>query len=89
MSQKGEIDRYIEYLGKEARLIYETNKKKKIQVNTIFIGGGTPNLLSKEQYKNLYFVIKEYFELTDLEQFLIDGHPNYYTPEKIDYLKSI
>jgi len=89
LSQKGEIDKYIEYVGKEARLAYETNNKKKIPINTIFIWWGTPNLLSKEQFKNLYTIIEEYFDISHLEQFLIDGHPNYYTIEKIDYLKTI
>lgn len=89
MSQKWEIDKYLVYLEKEARLVYEINNKRKVKINTIFIGWGTPNLLSKEQLQNLYSTIEEYFDLTHLEQFLIDGHPNYYTQEKIDYLKNI
>jgi len=37
----------------------------------------------------MYSIIGDYFDISTLEQFLIDGHPNYYTTEKIDYLKSI
>ena len=89
LDQKGEIDTYIEYLRKEAKLVYAINGGMKIQINTIFIWWGTPNLLSSEQFKNMYSIIGDYFDISTLEQFLIDGHPNYYTTEKIDYLKSI
>ena len=57
MDQKGEIDTYIEYLRKEARLVYEANNKQKIKINTIFIWWGTPNLLTIVQFKKLDSII--------------------------------
>ena len=84
-----EINIYIKYVDKEIYMIYKLNNNKKIKINTIFIWWWTPNLLSINQFKKLYLIIEKYFDLKDIEQFLIDGHPNYYTKEKIDYFKYI
>lgn len=87
--QNNQIDLYIDYLRKETELIYLLNYSKKIQINSIFIGWWTPNLLSVYQLEKLYFIISQYFDLTYLEEFLLDGHPNYYTKDKMDYLSKI
>jgi len=89
LQEKEEIDKYLNYLEKEIILIYNLNNKKKININTIFIWWWTPNLLNIEQFDKLYAIIIKYFSLQDLEQFLIDWHPNYYSKEKLEFLKSI
>lgn len=89
LKEEDEIDIYIKYLEKEIKIINNLNYKSKIKINSIFIWGWTPNLLSVEQFQKLYWLIIKYFDLEDLEQFLLDGHPNYYNKLKLDYLQSI
>lgn len=88
---KDDIDivEYIWYLEKEVKLIYNLNWNKKLDISTIFIWGGTPNILSVEHFVNINGIINTYFNLKWLEQFILDWHPNYYSNEKLDYLKSI
>ena len=82
-----EIDLYVKFLKKEVKELYKLNNNKKIKINTIFIGWWTPNLLNINQFNNIFLLIKKYFDLSNLEQFLIDWHPNYYTEEKIRLFK--
>lgn len=89
LKKEKEIDVYLEYLEKEADLIIKLNNKNKIKINTIFIWWWTPNLLSIEQFTKLYWIIVKYFDLEELEQFLLDWHPNYYNKLKLDYFNSI
>lgn len=89
ITKKDEIDEYINYIEKEIISISNINGNNKIIINSIFIWGWTPNLLSVNQFSRLYEIINKYFDLKNLEQFLIDGHPNYYSKEKFDFLKQI
>ncbi len=89
LEHKKEIDIYLDYLEKEIKLIYLLNNRNKIKINTIFIWGWTPNILSIKQFDKLYSIILKYFDLEYLEQFLIDWHPNNYNKEKIKYFKGI
>ena len=89
LKQSEEIDKYLNYLDKESKLIFELNNSNKIRLNSIFIWWWTPNLLSISQFEKLNNTITNYFDLSILEQFLVDGHPNHYSKEKIDYLKQI
>lgn len=89
LKQTKDIDTYIDYLEREAHMMFSLNNFQKIPVRTIFIWWGTPNLLWVSQFEKLYHMILKYFDITLLEQFLIDGHPNYYSKDKISYLKTI
>lgn len=83
-----EIDRYIEYLEQEAKIYYNIIWKK-IKISSIFIGGWTPNLLSISQFKQLHSIIVKYYDISGIEWFILDGHPNYYSREKLKYFSSI
>lgn len=77
------IDKYVQKLISE---INEFNASDYI-VDSIFIGGGTPTLLSTEQFKSIVDCIKTKFSI-DLKEFTVEGNPNSYTKEKVDFYKS-
>jgi oxygen-independent coproporphyrinogen-3 oxidase len=76
------IDLYLQDLTKEMLLF----KDKKI--STIFIGGGTPSLLTTKQLDNLFKNLAKNFDLSDLEEFTIEANPESLTTEKIDFLRN-
>ena len=84
LNKESQIDQYLDYLDKEANLLVSLNNNKKININTIFIGGWTPNLLSVTQFETLFSMIKRYFNISSLEQFIVDCHPNFLDKDKID-----
>lgn len=86
---QNEVDMYIEYLEKEAKILYLMAGSKKILIESIFIGWWTPNILSVSQLKKLYWVICMYFDITHISGFIMDGHPNYYDEQKIKLLFEI
>lgn len=81
------IDKYIDFLWKEAYLMYLYNNETKIKVKNIFIWWWTPNILNVEQLEVLFSIINKYFDISELWDFLIDCHPNYLDKFKIDVLK--
>lgn len=76
------INIYLNYLQKEAEILYKFNNFEKIKINNIFIWWWTPNILNINQFVKLFEIINKYF-LFDLWEFLIDCHPNYLNDEKI------
>lgn len=80
------INIYLNYLQKEAEILYNLNNFEKIKINNIFIWWWTPNILNISQFKKLFEIINKYF-LFDNWEFLIDCHPNFLDDEKINFFK--
>ena len=59
------------------------------QVDSVFIGGGTPSLLSPEDLTRLMDSVRENFQVTDDAEITIEANPASLTREKLDaYLSS-
>ena len=79
-----DIDKYIDFLEKEAFMYYKKNSNNKIKINSLFIWWWTPNILSVEQFNKLFSIVEKYFDLSILREFLVDCHPNHLDKEKIN-----
>ena len=75
------FDKYIEKLSDEA-LEYKGS-----EIDTVFIGGGTPSLLSCEQLKKLTEIIITTFVLSDDCEFTIEANPKTLDGDKLKTLK--
>ncbi len=82
--QYSRIDEYFHLLEKEIQMY----KDKSQVIDTIYIGGGTPNLVNSNYIVNIYRKLEEYFEL-DIQEFTIECNPEFLTPQKIEEYKSI
>ena len=73
---------YLEYVAKEAELYKEFYKDSIIE--TLYIGGGTPNLLAPPDYFRLMKIVSELFPQMDnnIEK-TIEGIPQLFNEEKI------
>ncbi len=78
------IPSYIEKLVldiKEASLMIKENK---LFLKSIYIGGGTPTILSSDQLEKLLSVINECFNVNELAEFTLEGgRPDTITDEKL------
>lgn len=86
VESKVSIDTYLSYLEKEFE-IYEENGLLD-DIKTIFIGGGTPSILSYEQLKKLFSIIKDKVDLSRILEYTIETNPGSLTRDKLELMKS-
>lgn len=79
-----EMDSYLKALNQEIVLYGQLYKQ---EVKSIFIGGGTPSLLSGEQMKDLMTTIKENFLLSDCE-ISMESNPGTLSLDKLNAYKA-
>ncbi|MBQ8909324.1 MAG: radical SAM family heme chaperone HemW [Clostridia bacterium] len=74
-------DEHKKYIDKVIDEIARYQGEKKI--DTIYIGGGTPSVLSMELIDKLIGAIKKHFILAENYEFTIEANPNSLTEEKL------
>ncbi len=89
LRQKGKlVDAYLTCLHKEIDAAYELIKTHDKLVDCIYIGGGTPSILSAEQFEELIGKLNNYFNLTNLKEFTVEaGRPDTITEDKLAVLE--
>lgn len=81
------IDKYI-----DALLVEAVERKKELNsetLTTVYLGGGTPSLLSITQLSKLVNGLKKVFDFSAVEEFTIEVNPDDVTPEYIQQAKSL
>lgn len=78
------VDEYIETLGEEMRLWTANHDFHNIE--TIFLGGGTPTSLSPKQLNKLLSFIQMYIPLEHVTEFTSEANPDELTKEKLEVL---
>lgn len=74
------IREYLNFLLEEMKL-YQNE-----EIDTIYIGGGTPSLLSSKDFKFIIDGINKNFVINDLKEFTVEINPYDF---KIDYIKKL
>lgn len=83
---KDKVDAYIDAVIKEINFL--GNQLKKRELNSVYIGGGTPTTLEPEQLKRLITALKESFDFETVKEFTVEaGRPDSITKEKLMVLK--
>lgn len=78
------VEPYFELLCSEIKYTGEIVKAKKLRLETVYIGGGTPTTLSAEQLSLLIEVIRKSFDMSSCREFTIEaGRPDTITEEKL------
>jgi len=80
------VDEYLEALEREmAHTVAEIPPDR---IETIFIGGGTPSILSPDQLERLMNAIQTYFpRRASNQEFTVEANPGTVTPEKLAVMK--
>ncbi len=78
------IPEYVDALCAELTDISETVRELGLTLKTIYIGGGTPAVLTEELLKKLLFHVNASFDLGTVEEFTFEaGRPDCITKEKL------
>jgi oxygen-independent coproporphyrinogen III oxidase len=84
-----EIDDYLNLLAKEIAMAAREPQVQACAVKSLYIGGGTPSLLSIDQLSRLFGMLKQSFPFADNYEFCVEANPDQdvLTPEKLSFLK--
>lgn len=82
-----EIERYLEALLQEIKFAGHATRNDGFDVESVYIGGGTPTTLSSEQLDRMLETVFESFDLDNIKEFTIEGgRPDTITSDKVDIL---
>ncbi len=78
------IDEYLVQLYQDVRNVFSIAKDLGMRVASVYIGGGTPTVLSASQLEQLLTVISESCDIASLIEFTVEaGRPDTITEEKL------
>jgi oxygen-independent coproporphyrinogen-3 oxidase len=82
------FDEYYKTLLYEIREIGRLVKELNLEVNTIYVGGGTPSILSREEMEKMLRVINQNYDIEKLKEFSYElGRIDTIDEEKLKVLK--
>ena len=82
------IPDYLTLLIEELREKFSIIKELGLRVRTVYIGGGTPTILTADQLRALLFTVAEGTDVTALEEFTLEsGRPDTIDAEKMAVAK--
>jgi oxygen-independent coproporphyrinogen III oxidase len=83
----GRVDEFMSGLIREAAMYRDDFSHRPF--SSIYIGGGTPTVLSPEQLGLLVRVIREHFPIDNSIEFTVEANPNTVTSEKLSLLLAL
>ncbi len=82
------IPEYLEKLTDDLSRLLDTVNELKLNLKTIYIGGGTPTILTADQLEELLSLIASKIDVYALEEFTLEGgRPDTITAEKLAVAK--
>ena len=83
------IPDYLEKLQQDIVSIGEQTRQTGLRPYTVYIGGGTPTILSPTQLDSLMKTVNENLDLSDIAEFTVEGgRPDTITDEKLASIKA-
>ena len=80
----------MERLKEDVRENFELIKRLGLRVRTVYIGGGTPTILTEEQLRDLLSHIASLTDVNALDEYTMEaGRPDTITKEKLDVAKEL
>ena len=81
------VTEYLEYLYKEIDILFNFLNENNIKLNvgTVFFGGGSPTILNREDTKKLVDKLKTLFDWSDVEFFTIESDPRRVDEDRLLY----
>lgn len=88
-SDETELDRYLDILIEELAFKADILQLNKLKIKSVYIGGGTPTVLSSSQLNRLFKAIGSHYSLEqDMEYTVEAGRPDTITPFKLEAMKA-
>ena len=86
--QESKIPAYVEALCREVEIVAH-NAPEKLQVHTIFFGGGTPSLLSTSHFEYILKTVQNLFNVTAGAEISLEANPGTVTLESLQDLHKL
>lgn len=80
-------ERFVAALLKEIALTPNYLETKTL--DTLYIGGGTPSLLSADELKAIIDTLNQHYDLSQLKEFTLEANPDDLTAEKVKELQTL
>jgi len=80
------VDDYLEALEREMELTVAAMPSKRI--DTVFVGGGTPTVLTPPQMERFLAAVRRYFPLAPDVEFSMEANPGTTDPEKLAAMRA-
>ena len=82
------IPDYLEKMLVELRQTARIAREKGLRLQTVYMGGGTPTVLTAEQLERVLSAVREEFDFSDCTEFTVEGgRPDTITEAKLDALR--
>jgi oxygen-independent coproporphyrinogen III oxidase len=78
---------FIQAIGAEARFYADKFPSRKIK--TLYMGGGTPSMLSRTLLGDLHDQLSTHFDLTELKEFTFEANPATFDFKKAQYFSEL
>lgn len=80
---------YVDKLCKEIKEISLIAKQLELRLDTIYIGGGTPSVLSAELLEKLMVSVKKSFDISKIREYNVEaGRPDTITEKKLEIIRN-
>ncbi|WP_051280588.1 coproporphyrinogen dehydrogenase HemZ [Anaerovorax odorimutans] len=87
-ASENQINSYLEALHYEISFVGKRMQSRGLYPESVYIGGGTPTTLSKEQLDKLLMHVKENIDLSKTKEITVEaGRPDTITREKLEIIK--
>ncbi len=81
------IDSYVNALLRD--IAFLGNKYPCVKVDTIYFGGGTPSVLSKKHFSDIFDVLNKSFYINTNAEITVEGNPESLSNDKMHALRSL
>lgn len=86
VKSKSQVDQYVDSLCKEIEMISARFSLGNRKVNSIYIGGGTPSVLTESQFSKVMETLHRYHQISRPE-FTFEAEPGTFTKIKLGWYK--
>ncbi|MEG0753450.1 MAG: coproporphyrinogen dehydrogenase HemZ [Angelakisella sp.] len=84
------IPEYLEKLCDELRKTAKIAEEKGLVLQSVYMGGGTPTVLTASQMELVLTVVRECFDLSHCTEFTVEaGRPDTITPDKLEVMRRL
>lgn len=81
------VDTYLSAIGRELELYSQKIGRKKLETETLYIGGGTPTILTPRQIDKLFDVLRAHIQFRPDAFLITESSPGTLTKEKVEAFK--
>lgn len=79
---------YVKKLCEEIALTAETAKELDLRLDTVYIGGGTPTVLSADQLAEVMSAVKKNFDISKIREYTVEaGRSDTITEKKLEIIR--